>query len=43
MAKFVINNDKSASTKLTLIFVIKGLYPRISFDIVEISNISTCE
>ena len=37
MVKFIANNNKSASTKLFPFFVIKDLYPLISFDIREFS------
>lgn len=41
MAKFVANNNKSAFTTLSPFFTSKNLYPRISFDIVNFSDITT--
>ncbi len=41
MAEFTANNNESASTKLSQFFAIKGLHPRLSFDIVDLSNAST--
>ena len=43
MAKFAVNNNKSASTKLSLFFVIKSFHLRMSFDIVYLSNTNTYE
>ena len=43
MAKFVANNNELASTKLFSIFATKDFHPRMSFDIVDLSNTSTCE
>ena len=43
MAKFATNNNKSLSTKLFLFFTTNGFYPRMSFDIVDLSNTSTCK
>ena len=43
MAEFAANNNESVSTKLSLFFATKGLHPRMSFDIVDLSNASTCE
>ena len=43
IAEFVANNNESASIKLSLFFATKDFHPYISFDIVELSNISTCE
>ncbi len=43
MAEFAANNNESASTKLSLFFATKGLHPRMSFDIVELSDASTRE
>ena len=40
IAEFVAHNNISASTKLSLFFATKSLYPYISFDIVELSNAS---
>ena len=43
MAEFAANNNESASTKLSPFFATKGLHPRMSFDIVELSDTSTRE
>lgn len=43
MAEFTVNNNKSTSTKLFSFFTIKDLYPSISLDIVELSDINTYE
>ncbi len=43
MAKFAANNNESASTKLSPFFATKGLDPRMSFDILDLSNASTRE
>ena len=43
MAEFAANNNKSASTKLSPFFATKSFYPRMSFDIVDLSNTSTRE
>ena len=43
MAKFVINNNKSAFIKLPPFFATKGFYLYISFDIVDLSDTSTYE
>ena len=43
MAEFAANNNESASIKLSPFFATKGLHLRISFDIVELSDISTCK
>ena len=43
MAEFAANNNKLASTKLSPVFATKNLYPRISFDIVDLSNANTYE
>lgn len=37
------NNNKSTSTKIFLFFATKDLHPRISFDIVDLSNTNTHE
>lgn len=37
------NNNESPSTKLSLFFANKGLYPDINFDIVEFFDASICE
>ena len=43
MAEFAINNNVSASTKLSPFFAIKSLHLHISLDIVELFDTSTCE
>ena len=43
IAEFATNNNESASTKLSPFFATKGLHPRISFDIVDLSNAGTYE
>ena len=42
MAEFITNNNKLASTKLSQFFASQDLHSRISFDIVDLSNSSTC-
>lgn len=42
MVEFSTFNNKTASTKLFLFFITKGLYSQISFDIVDFSHISIC-
>ena len=41
MAEFAANNNLSNFTKLSPFFTSKGLYPQMSFDIVELSDTST--
>ena len=41
MAEFAANNNELASTNLFSFFATKSLHPRISFDKVELFNIST--
>ena len=41
MAEFTANNNISAFIKLFLFFTTKDLHPRISFNIVELSDTST--
>lgn len=41
MTKFAANNNKSVFIKLFPFFVFKGLNFYISFDIVDVSNVST--
>ena len=41
MAGFAANNNKSASTKLSLFFATKSLHPHISFHKIEVSDTST--
>ena len=43
MTKFAANNNKLASTKLFSFFATKNFYPCISFDIIDLSDISTRE
>ena len=43
MAKFAVNNNQSASTKLSLFFATKGFHPHMSFNIVDLSDTSTRE
>ena len=43
MAEFAANNNESSSTKLSPFFASKGLHPRMSFDIVDLSNANTRE
>ena len=43
MAEFAPINNESASTKLSLFFPTKGMHHHISFDIVDLSNSSTCK
>lgn len=40
MANFVANNKKLTSTKLSLIIALRCLYPPMSFDIINIIDIS---
>ena len=41
MAEFAANNNESASTKLFPFFVSKSLHLRMSFDIIDLSDINT--
>ena len=41
MAEFATNKNESTSTKLFPFLATKSLHPRMSFDKVEFSNIST--
>ena len=43
MAESTGNNNESASTKLSLFFATKSFHPRMSFDIVDLSDTSTRE
>ena len=43
MAKFTANNNKSASTKLSPFFTSKGLHLHMSFDVVDLLDITTYE
>ena len=38
MAKFAANNNNFAFTKLSPFFASKGLHPRMSFDVVDLSD-----
>ncbi len=43
IVEFIANNNKSASTKLSPFFATKGLHFYMNFDIVDLSDASTCE
>ena len=43
MAKFVANNNNSASTRLSPFFASRGLNLRMSFDVVDLSDTTTRE
>ncbi len=43
IAEFKANNNELASTKLSPFFATKSLHPRMSFDIVKLSDTSTHE
>ena len=43
MTEFVTNNNELDSTKLSLFFATKDFYLRMSFNIVDLSDISTHE
>ena len=43
MAEFAANNNNFMSTRLSPFFTSKGLHPRISFDIVDLSDTTTRE
>ena len=43
MAEFAANNNDFASTKLSPFFASQGLYPRMSFDIIYLSDKTTHE
>lgn len=43
MVECVANNNDSLSTRLSLFFISKNLYPRISFNVVNFSDITTCK
>ena len=43
MAEFVANNNVSLSAKLSPFFTSRGLYSRMSFDVVDLSDITTRE
>lgn len=42
MTEFATNNNISASIRLSLFFALKDLYLLISFDIINLSGITTC-
>ena len=41
MAEFAANNNNSIFTKLSPFFALGGLHPRISFDVVDLSDTTT--
>ena len=41
MAEFAANNNDSSSTKLSPFFASRGLHPRMSFDVVDLSDTTT--
>ena len=43
MAEFAVNNNNSISTRLSLFFAKRGLYPRMSFNVVDLSDTTTRE
>ncbi len=43
MTEFATNNNVSLSTKLSPFFNSRGLYPRMSFNIVDLSDTTICE
>ncbi len=43
IAEFATNNNISLSTKLSPFFTSKGLHPRMSFDVVDLSDTTTRE
>ena len=43
MIKFVANNNYFLLTKLSPFFTLKSLYLQMSFDIINLLNITTCE
>lgn len=43
MIEFVINNNDSAFTRLSLFFTSRGLYLCISFDIIDFLDFIICE
>ena len=43
MAEFAANNNDFSSTRLSPFFVSRGLHPRMSFDVVDLSDITTRE
>ena len=43
MVESAVNNNNSASTRLSSFFVSKGLHLRMSFDVIDFSDIITRE
>ena len=43
IAEFVANNNNFASIRLSPVFASRGLYPCMSFDVVDFSDTTTCE
>ena len=43
MAEFAANNNDSSSTRLSLFFASRSLHPRMSFDVVDLSDTTTRE
>lgn len=43
MAKFVAKNNNSAFMKLFPFFTLRDLYPRMSFDVIDLLDIITCK
>lgn len=43
IVEFTANNNKLVSIKLSPFFITKGLYLYLSFDLVKLSNASTCK
>ena len=43
MAKFIANNNESASTKFSPFLTFKSLYLRRSFNIIDLFDISICK
>ena len=43
MIEFAANNNNFTSTRFSLFFALRGLHPCISFDVINLSNITTRE
>ena len=43
MVEFSANNNNFLLTKLSLFFALRGLYPRMSFDIVDFLDTTICK
>ena len=43
MAEFAVNNNNFLSTRLSPFFASRGLHPRMSFDVVDLSDTTTCK